>query len=170
MSEDPARSGTNFYRYVGNDPIDFTDPLGLAKCFAQLKYRYARFGENHSFWWVQTRTGQQYIVSAGPTGANGSGSLNVWVDKGSTGTHYPADNSGASSAFSTPCDDSTAVCDGVDKLLGAANTYPNNTIDYGWFGPNSNSVAHYLGQAGGFDPPQPPKTPYWSTPVPVGHH
>jgi len=29
LSEDPARSGINFYRYVQNNPIDGTDPSGL---------------------------------------------------------------------------------------------------------------------------------------------
>ena len=28
---DPVRDGTNWYAYVNNDPINFVDPLGLAK-------------------------------------------------------------------------------------------------------------------------------------------
>jgi RHS repeat-associated protein len=34
ISEDPIgfRGGDNFYQYVGNSPISFADPLGLATC------------------------------------------------------------------------------------------------------------------------------------------
>lgn len=169
MSEDPLRFkiGINFYGYVKNQPIDFTDPLGLAACFAQLKYRYARFGYNHAFWWVQDRNGQQWIISGGPTGSFGSGTLNIWVNQGSTGVHFPADNAGASTAFATPCNESNEVCNGVDNLLNAANSFPNNTIHYDATGPNSNSVANSLGDAGGFNPPQPPDTIGWDTPIPT---
>nr|WP_280113288.1 RHS repeat-associated core domain-containing protein [Salinispira pacifica] len=29
VSEDPVRDGVNWYAYVGNDPVNFVDPLGL---------------------------------------------------------------------------------------------------------------------------------------------
>ena len=170
LSEDPlggAGNGPNFYAYVGNNPASFNDPAGLCpqtQCFAQMKYRPAPLGRNHSFWWIQTSDGHQWIISGGPTGPGGSGSLNVWIDPGATGTHFPADNSGAATAFDSGL--SSGVCEKVDKLLNAARRWPNNKIDYIPDGPNSNSVAHGLGLDGGFDPPKPPKATGWPWPVP----
>jgi RHS repeat-associated protein len=164
LSEDPIRfdGGNNFYVYAQNNPIELTDPFGLKckpKCFAQLKYRRAKFGENHSFWWVQDSNGDQWVISGGPTevfGAPGTGYLNVWVVPGSTG-HYPADNAGAAVAFDSGL--SEQVCRQVDQMLQHARQWPNNQIYYG--SNNSNTVAHDIGNAGSFNPPQPPRTPGW---------
>jgi RHS repeat-associated protein len=72
VGEDPEQfgGGANFYSYVQNDPNDLTDPFGECpkpKCFAQLKYRYARNGQNHAFWWVQDSSGKRWVVDGGPT-------------------------------------------------------------------------------------------------------
>lgn len=95
LSEDPIQfsGGLNFYPYVEDDPINLTDETGMAPssckakkpCFAQLRFRpvespweAAASGATHSFWYVQDSNGVQYIVSAGPTGKNSTGTLNVW--------------------------------------------------------------------------------------------
>jgi hypothetical protein len=50
----------------------------------------------------------------------------------------------------------------------AASFYPDNVVPYNaFFGPNSNSFAHTLGdEFGSFEVPQPPKTPGWNLFVP----
>jgi RHS repeat-associated protein len=185
ISEDPLGfdgDDVNFYSYAGDDSIDFADPSGMFRpggkhkpkppkpptvgrqcCFAQLKYRHVNyaFNRNHAFWWVQDRNGHQYIVDGGPSGAAGSGYLNHWVTPGTVG-HYPEDNPNATTAFDTGL--SPDVCDAVDRLLAAANAWQDNTIVYFKDGPNSNTFAREVGAAGGFNPPQPPKTAGWNAP------
>src|SRR5439155_8710848 len=154
-----------------------THPKPRPPCFAQLKYRYAMAGCNHSFWWIQTSDQHQYTISGGPTGSLGRGTLNVFVSEGSTNNKFPKDNSGDSTAFDTGL--SPEVCGKVDKLKAAADSFPNGKIDYKRPpGPNSNSVAHYLGQQAGFNPTAPPNTGKypghtpsecgWDTSLPTG--
>jgi hypothetical protein len=46
---------------------------------------------------------------------------------------------------------SADICAGVDKLLAAVDAWPQDTISYHPIsGPNSNSAAHSVGDAGGF--------------------
>jgi RHS repeat-associated protein len=153
-------------------------PPPQPECFAQLKDRpvndptAAKFSAVHTFWWVQDETGTQYIISAGPTSPNSSGTqyLNVSVTRGSD--NGSGDNSGAHMDWSSGL--SWMNCDQVDAMLGAANNWKNNynnTVQYhpagllGIGGPNSNSAAHYFGVVSGINP-NPPTTAYgWWSPI-----
>jgi RHS repeat-associated protein len=144
-------------------------------CFAELKFnsnpaRYgAPAGATHSFWYVQDRQGNQYIVSAGPTktGAGGDyGALNVW------GQNKPVNDSTKNSGANKASDlthwqtgPSPDDCDKVDKLLAAARAFPNNSIRYNPLGPNSNSAAALLGSVAGFSATAPPGGFGWTVPI-----
>jgi hypothetical protein len=61
---------------------------------------------------------------------------------------------------------STAVCTGAALLQVSAANYPNFTIHYIPFpGPNSNSVARYLGSTGEFYPSPPFGASGWYFPI-----
>jgi RHS repeat-associated protein len=53
ISEDPLKfdGGNNFYEYVLNNPIDYTDPLGLktSVCCRPLRYVVGKFGFKHCY-------------------------------------------------------------------------------------------------------------------------
>ena len=177
VSEDPIRFAsdtTNFYAYVGNDPVDESDPFGLCppdkQCFAQLKCRtvndWRALGRQHCFWYVQGSNGIQYILGAGPNPPNGNNRmLNIWRPNPNTQTGV--DNRGAGTAWDSGL--SAANCPGVDAMIAAANGWPQNTIPYHEVtGPNSDTAAHYLGTRGGFNPPAPSGVMGWNTPLPPG--
>lgn len=123
-------------------------PQGSApRCFAQLKYRpstapQAR-GCNHSFWWVQDRTGSRFIVSGGSQYPNGSGDVVVAVDPGDRGRFFRLDTSQRTTHWQTGL--SADHCDAVGRLLDAARNFPTGNRYVGYEGPNSNSAARYLG-------------------------
>jgi RHS repeat-associated protein len=181
ISEDPARlwgGSTNFYAYAYDNPISYSDPFGLQatagrgscqpKCFAQLKFRPVQgsrpklIGATHSFWYVQGSSGVQYIISAGLTGPNGTGNLNVWPPN--SNINNGDDNLSATTWWNSGL--SSDNCSGVDALINAATNCPEDTIPYNWRGPNSNSAAHDLGTAGGFNPTAPPGSVGWNIPIP----
>jgi RHS repeat-associated protein len=179
LSEDPIRyagGSVNFYPYAGNDPIDYADPSGTTptcdkpKCFAQLKYRHVQdlraelaFGRTHSFLYVQGSTGIQYILSGGPVPPSGPNEkLNVGANPD---IHGGVDNVSATVSWDSGL--SPENCKGVDAMIAAAQGWPNNTIPYNAAGgPNSDTATHSLGTSGGFNPPAPPRTTGWNTPLP----
>lgn len=163
-------SGNNLYAYVDDDPANLIDPLGLCpKCFAQLKYRPVDdwraklFGRTHAFWYVQGSAGIQYILSSGPLPPNGPNqTLNVWPPN--TDIHSGVDNVSAPVGWDSGL--SPENCKGVDAMIAAAQGWPKNTIPYDPLeGPNSDTAAHSLGTSGGFNPPAPPGTTGWNTPI-----
>jgi RHS repeat-associated protein len=178
LSEDPIRyagGSVNFYPYAGNDPVDYIDAFGTSricdkpKCFAQLKYRPVDdwraklFGRTHAFWYVQGSSGFQYIISGGSSNPNGSGFLNVWPPN--LDTSGGVDNTSATVWWNSGL--SPENCQGVDATIAAAQGWPNGTIPYHAVGgPNSDTAAHNLGTAGGFNPSPPPGTTGWDTPLP----
>ncbi len=136
-------------------------------CFAQLKYRdvewapdlVKRFGitdilpADHSFWWVQNRKGQRFIISGGPDKIDGVEYLRIWTKSGDANG---MDNSGQRLAWSSTLRPSRSDCDSVDRMLAAADSFPKGRIKYDPFnGPNSNSAARYIGGSGGFSPNRP---------------
>jgi RHS repeat-associated protein len=137
------------------------------QCFAELKYRDAnlpvvgKVGLKHTAWLVEDSAGNQYLVSAGPDG----GFLEMWVTPDTSSNFYTAPDT-----VSTPTWWSSGVssgnCAGVSQLLGAADSFPSQTIRYWPLGPNSNSAAASVGAAGGFYPPAPPGTFGWDVQVP----
>jgi RHS repeat-associated protein len=166
VSEDPVRFGSgdvDFYAYVRNHPQNVGDPFGLCPpdkphCFAQLKYRSSYEFFSHAFWWVQDSNGTNWVIDGGPSLPHGHGYLNSWVNLGDSG-HYETDNSDDATAFDSGTSD--VVCDAVDKMILAAENWQNNTTPYSSTGPNSNTFAHDIGNAGGFNPPAPPRTIGW---------
>jgi hypothetical protein len=110
----------------------------------------------HSFWYVDGSNGQQEIISGGPSLPTGGGYLDVFTGPGTVlGPNTAAD----ATVWSTG--DSSSVCSEVNALEAAASAFPNGTITYNYSGPNSNSLAHYLAQAGGLNVTLPTVFP-WS--------
>ena len=108
---------------------------------AQLSLR------NHAFWYVQGSDGQQSIISAGPSRPNGSGFLNGGANPD---VRNGDDNVSARTWWDSGL--SAANCASVDKMLNAARTWHNDKVPYHpAAGPNSDSFAHYIGLAGGYD-------------------
>jgi hypothetical protein len=132
----------------------------------------ARFRAVHTFWWVQGDINGQaadFILSAGPwpPGSSGVQYLDVFPTPGNDNGN--GDNSKQHLVWSSGV--SSTLCAQVDAMISAAKSFPNNTILYnavgllGLGGPNSNSVASYLGLVGGFAP-VPPRTAYgWFSPI-----
>ena len=144
--------------YVPPEPK--RNPPPDPECFAQLKYRavddpWARLaGATHAFWWVQTRTGAHFIITAGPQRYEGSTTqyLEAWVVSGDSNG---SDHSGQTLAWSSGL--SSFICDAVERIIAAANSLPRGEISYDAArGPNSNSAARFFGQAAGFALSPPP--------------
>ena len=139
------------------------------ECFAQLKYRPVSTdglkpeqaaavrlsGATHSFWWVQDRTGQRSIITAGPSE---DGKLRTWIVRGDT--NGGEDHSGQTTAFDSGL--SAENCDKVDQMMNAANFLDALNISYNYLGPNSNSAARRIGNRGGFYPSRPPRAIGWN--------
>ena len=140
------------------------------ECFAQLKNRDVDdpkaelFNAQHSFWWIQDSTGANYIISAGPQPVPGSTTqqyLDVWPIPGQSNGK---DNISAHTQWSSGL--SIFNCDLVDRMLAAARAFPKDRIYYdAAFGPNSNSAAHYLANAAGFNPTVPFNFYGWNTEI-----
>lgn len=141
-------------------------PPPCPECFAQLKYRAVndpwaqKIHATHAFWYVQDSSGQQWTVSGGPW-PQGCKEPNCKLDEWAT--PYPNSSADATSGAGTwwSIGPSSSICPQVEDLLDAAWGFPNDTITYHWYGPNSNTSAHYVGNAGGFHPPPPPVAIGW---------
>jgi RHS repeat-associated protein len=131
---------------------------GSAQCFAQLKCRPTRPGSemDHTAWWVQARSGIQYMVTSGYEMGQDPPYLKMWVSE------KPTDME-AGVCWSSGL--SSGNCAGVDRLLNAARAFPQNSVLYYWKGPNSNTAARLVGEAGGFFPPMPNRARGWDYPL-----
>ncbi|MGA7239684.1 MAG: hypothetical protein WBY44_28650 [Bryobacteraceae bacterium] len=135
----------------------------MPQCFVQLKYRPVDFVGvtvgNHSFWWIRDSGSRQWVTDAGP-----SGTCPLWLSDrlgcaGSTG-HYSEDNSGASLQWNSGL--SPSVRTPVTNLYNYATGWPQTTYNYAvGASPNSNSLAHWAGNAAPFAASEPPNTPGW---------
>jgi RHS repeat-associated protein len=139
-------------------------------CFAQLKYRtvdnmFARWvGATHSFWYVQGSDGKQHVLSGGPSVTKPQ-LLKAWP---SEDVRSRVDNVTASTWFDSGC--APGHCAGVDRMVEATGSFNQQfagTLYDPRHGPNSNTVARYLGNIGNFEPSGPPGSEYgWGTPWP----
>ena len=125
--------------------------------------------KTHSFWWVQDRHNQWWVLDGGPAlPAPIFGFLVDWITSGYIG-HYPEDNAETSGTwFDSGC--SAQVCNAVDRMINADENWPPTPfgipIWYNPLGPNSNSFARYIGQQGGFNPSEPPGAVGWGVRIP----
>jgi hypothetical protein len=111
----------------------------------------------HAYWYVQNSSGQQYTITGGEEGIY----LKMWKPE------VPANPAPNTDSVWWTAGPSPDICDAVGKMLTAAKDFPQDTIPYDWAGPNSNTGARSVGQAGGFYPPPPPGSTGWTTGLPV---
>ncbi len=92
--------------------------------------------------------------------------LIVHVEPGNASPIQPADRAGQPTHFDSGL--SPINCDKVDRMLSAAREF--GRVPYGYY--TSNSVARYIGDAGGFHPTAPPGTTGivgWDHQIPLNH-
>jgi len=155
-----------------------SSPPPCTKCRAQMKYRQTGPGrpdgrngpQNHSFWYVQDRSGNMWNISAGIQ--RPSPYLQAWVYPPSQATILNGRGDFQDFSSSPTCFDSGSsckVCDQVDKMIQFVNSWPKTRVLYDANGPNSNSFAHKVGTVGGFSPLSRPPGPFptwgWDTPL-----
>jgi RHS repeat-associated protein len=142
------------------------------QCFAELKYRtvddarakWLGLFRTHAFWYVQGSDSKPMIISGGPD-----------VKTGMFLNSYPRYDIGPSAGPDKVTNKtkwragpSTTTCGGVDAMITAAKSWPNDTIRYGTLGgPNSNTFAGWLGAQGGFKPNPPPRSMAWGTQITI---
>jgi RHS repeat-associated protein len=131
-------------------------PPPTPECFCQMKYRPVddKFGNHvvggtHSFWWVQDQSDTQYIIAGAREFMGKQGYLNLTLS-------YPSDPFNPSDTLSSPTwyqsKLNTSECYGVNLMLAQIPLFHNFTIQYNLtealYGPNSNSIARWMGLVG----------------------
>jgi RHS repeat-associated protein len=144
------------------DPGDLpsSGPMGdpQQQCFAQLKSRAVmkagkRIGD-HAFWYIQGRDGRQRLLSAAHDGAFLGLTGGYLNSSPGQGLHNAAgDYVEATTYWDSGL--STGNCDGVQAMINAASSYPQNGVPYWLPARTSNTYAHWLGIVGGFSASQP---------------
>ncbi|MBI3406532.1 MAG: hypothetical protein HY046_13855 [Acidobacteria bacterium] len=145
-------------------------PAGQS-CFANLRSRSGVFGlptgKRHMWWHVKDSTGMESIISG--DGSTEPGKLNVyWAAGTQSNVNADSDTAGQDYWESTK---SQNHCQGVNDMVRAAKTFPNGTVPYSPFGPNSNSIASCMARIGKFDVrPTPDDFVFlgWAFPVAAG--
>jgi RHS repeat-associated protein len=131
---------------------------------AVLYWRPAQFTlghKNHSFWYVQDAF-SPWVLDAGPEvdDPQAFGMLQFWATWGSKG-HFDLDNiNSATPSFDTGFSPDNFLP--VNLMLGFTEFVGGQLdIPYTVIITNSNTGAHLIGLAGGFDPARPPKCIGW---------
>jgi RHS repeat-associated protein len=146
-----------------------------SSCSATLRFRSLGAGTpdiakgaTHSFWQIHDSSGADYTISGFPQNPDGTGWLQAFANPGLKSAHGE-DNSSATIDWTSG--NSPKNCAAVDAMRDTAKHFPNSGIVYNAvFGPNSNSVAHMLGNVGGFkNISQPPGSVGWDATIPPPH-
>jgi RHS repeat-associated protein len=152
ISEDPSgtRGGINLYEYAGDQPVTFEDAAGLSPsdgsgscrpCKIKLMYHQVWFvprfaaEKNHFFWATWKEGGTDLRTDSGET-LNGP-----YLDEKQ---NVDTDNPYLPNQQLFENETSTEICDQVDRLRNAADTWGNEITRYNVFGPNSNTIASYI--------------------------
>ena len=108
ISKDPIKDGINFYSYVGNNPVNYTDPMGLY-WLEDLSNFSAGFGDTISFGatrWIRQQMGTDDVVNkcsdayrAGSWGAFALGGSRLAYAGLAKGYSMVASSGAAASAF-----------------------------------------------------------------------
>jgi YD repeat-containing protein len=152
-----------------NDP-DPNPPTTPPLCTADLFYRPVAhtFGlANHAFWYIVDENGQNHVISAGPPPGFTIfrlGKLDIFEFNGTESKRFAADNIFTANQW-RPQVTSESTCYNTDDMQFYIDTFPNNIINYKILGPNSNSVAHYLGKMAFLAPTAPPRTVGWNVSI-----
>ena len=165
MSEDPLgfAAGINFYSYVGNNPINATDPSGMdTKITVGYTHTIAPRLDHQFTILTDTITGQQFATRAGPEPGCSSGCL-----KGLGGGQITAIAQPYNSTFQDQPYKTQEVgvilqnfSDSVSAAKNFANVTNQNKISYWPLGPNSNSYnTTFVQSMTGIRPPSIGNTP-----------
>ena len=146
-----------------------SQPKAVDACSVQMRYRDAAFGKTHAWWWVSIGETDYTISGTGKwAGVVMGGVINTYVAVGSTTSETnPKDNlSNGNIAFDRPA--SPENCAGARNMVDAALNFEHSWNDRFSYGDplTSNSVARYVGNAGGFFPSPPPRSTGWSATFP----
>ena len=114
------------------------------------------FHVQHDFWYTQDENGWEGYLEAGPV----NGFLQLFPIPWLQGTIL--DQTANPYFFRGP---GAQFCYNAEIMELAAASFPNTANIYAYFGPNSNSAAHYLMQVGGFSFSPPFWSIGWSKPV-----
>ena len=170
ISEDPIDfgSGTNFYRYVDNDPSSFIDPDGL--CKVDIRYsRIYRLGipipwGNHAFVVVSNNTGgpaNSQVVRGGPV----NGLLEGLRVPENSDLNPDRDPDAKSQTILDDQSDCKCIVNKLDLYVLNVN---RSQIKYRTLSTNSNAFARGAAQAAGLPIPTPPvDVPGWNTQLPL---
>jgi RHS repeat-associated protein len=166
---DPCGGGTQFTTGDPGEqpgcqpPPPPPPPAPVIEGFAQLKYRPITWLEklhdlapNHAFWYVDAFGGDPFILDAGPS--TKWVTLVFWATPGLFG-HYREDNVGATTWFATPVSRSNSGP--VFAMISFTKLTGNTHLPYDVFIWDSNTAAHLIGLAGGFNPSRPPGALGW---------
>ena len=130
-------------------------PPPTPECYANLRYRpsalpkWLREDGTHSFWEVKDLAQHPLVIAGVRESRKGKAYLDVHVDNPNHPSN-PQDVLTAPAWFTSP--KSLDVCFNVENMLATAYVYPNYKVPYPFInaaiGPNSNSVARYIGDSG----------------------
>jgi RHS repeat-associated protein len=163
VAEDPLqfRDSFNFFKYVGNSPPNFIDPLGL--CHVEMHYQELGGGKFYSHTYLLLNgpdtNGSNIYVRGGPehgAGSSGSGGRGHLI--GTMGVYGPStkdwDTNGTDLSEILLDDGKPCACI-VGKLAGFTNAVNAAGIKYDAETTNSNAFSYGAARAAGLNPPPP---------------